>query len=84
MHLPSRLRVQFPMASLEFFVDIILPSTLGPVVELACNRNEYQEYFLGGKGGWCVGLTTLPPSCAECLEIWEPQSSGTLWSCPGL
>ena len=26
------------------------------------NRNEYQEYFLGGKGSRCVGLTTLPPS----------------------
>jgi len=24
------------------------------------------------KGGGCVGLTTLPPSCADCLEIWEP------------
>jgi hypothetical protein len=22
--------------------------------------------------GRCVGVTTLPPSCAECLEIWEP------------
>ena len=21
-----------------------------------CNRNEYQEYFLGGEGGRCVGL----------------------------
>jgi len=19
------------------------------------------------KGGWCAGLTTLPPSCADCL-----------------
>jgi len=26
----------------------------------------------------------LPPSCANCLEIWEPQSPGTLWACPGL
>jgi len=34
--------------------------------------------FLGGKGGRCVGLTTLPPSCADCLEIWEPQPPGTL------
>jgi len=42
------------------------------------NRNEYQEYFLGSKGGRCVGPTTLPPSCAECLEIWEPQPPGTL------
>ena len=35
-------------------------------------RNEYQEYFLGGKGSRCVGLTTLPLSCADCVEIWEP------------
>jgi hypothetical protein len=33
----------------------------------------------GGKGGRCVGLTTLPPSCANCLDIlgasnsWNPQ-----------
>ena len=26
---------------------------------------------LGGKGGRCLGLTTLPPFCADCLEIWE-------------
>jgi hypothetical protein len=49
------------------------------------NKNEYQEYFLGGgggKGGRCgVGLTTLPPSCADCLEIWEPQPPGTLRAC---
>jgi len=37
-----------------------------------------------GKGGRCVGPTTLPPSCANCLEIWEPQHPGTLWACPGL
>ena len=50
----------------------------------APNRNEYQEYFLGGKGGRFVGLTTLPPLCADCLEICEPQSPGTLCACPGL
>ena len=33
----------------------------------------------GGKGGRCVGLTTLPPSCAYCLKIpgasnsWRPR-----------
>ena len=37
-----------------------------------------------GKGGRCVGLTTLPHSCADCLEIWEPQIPGTLRACPGL
>jgi hypothetical protein len=47
------------------------------------NINEYQEYFLGGKGGRCVRLT-LPPSWTECLEIWEPQPAGKLRACPGL
>jgi hypothetical protein len=53
-------------------------------VDSASNRNEYQEYFLVGKGDRSVGLTTLPPSCAECLEIWEPQTLGTLKAGPGL
>ena len=56
----------------------------GPGVDSASNINEYQEYFLGGKGGRCVRLTNLPPSCADCLEIWEPQTSETLRACPGL
>jgi len=43
----------------------------------ASKRNEYQEYFLRGKGGRCVGLTILPFSFANCLEIWEPQTPGT-------
>ena len=38
----------------------------------------------GGKGGRCVRLTNLLPSCADCLEIWEPQPPGTLRACPGL
>ena len=52
-----------------------------PGIDSASNRNEYQEYFLGDKGGRCVGLTTLPLSCADCLEIWEPQPLGTLCAC---
>ena len=57
-----------------------------PGVDSAANRNEYEEYFLRGgfTGGWCVGLTTLTPSCVDCLEIREPQPSGTLRACPGL
>jgi hypothetical protein len=42
------------------------------------------EMSTRGKGGRRVGLTTLPPSCADCLEIWEPRPPGTLWACPGL
>jgi len=56
----------------------------GPGVDPASNRNEYQEYFLRGIGGWCIGPTTLPPSGADCLENWEPQPPGTLRDCPGM
>jgi hypothetical protein len=35
----------------------------------------------GGKGGRCVGLTTLSYSCADCLEIWE---ASTCWNPLGL
>jgi len=40
-----------------------------PVTEMSCR---------------CVGLSTLPPSCADCLEIWDPQSPGNFRACPGL
>ena len=59
---------------------IILPIRTG--VDSASNRNKYQEYFLSGKGGLFVRLTTLPPT--DCLEIWEPQTPGILRACPGL
>jgi hypothetical protein len=29
----------------------------------------------GGKGGRCLGLTTLPPSCADCIEILEASTT---------
>jgi hypothetical protein len=34
-------------------------SNYGPGVDSASNRNEYHEYFLWGKGGRYVGLTTF-------------------------
>jgi hypothetical protein len=39
---------------------------------------------MGDKGGRCVGLTTLPPSGADCLKIWEPHSPGSFRDRPGL
>jgi hypothetical protein len=45
------------------------------MVDTASNRNVYQEYLLGGKGGRCVRLTILPP-CLEILEVstsWSPR-----------
>ena len=49
----------------DFFRQVHVPG-----VESA-SKNEYQD-IPGRKGGRCVGVTTLPPSCAECHEIWEP------------
>ena len=40
-----------------------------PGLDSASYRNEYREYFLGVKGGWCVVLISLPPSCACCLKF---------------
>jgi len=53
-----------------------------PGFNSASNRNEYKESFLRLKGGQYVGLTTLPHSCADCLEISEPQISRKLRACP--
>ena len=53
------------LVSVEFFIDIkSFLSHYGPGVDSASNRNEYQEYFLGVKGGRCVRADNLPPSCA--------------------
>jgi hypothetical protein len=79
-----RPQVRFPMVSLEFSFDIISPAALWPWDGLSLWQKWVPGIFSGGKGGRCIGMTTLPPSCADCLEIWEPQPSGTLRACPGL
>jgi hypothetical protein len=43
-------------------------------------------YFLGGKGGRCVRLTTLPTSCAVVMKSGNPnflEPSGPLQVCNG-
>ena len=72
---------------MEFFIDIkSFRSHYGPGVDSASKRNEYQEPFLGSKGGRCVWLTILPQSCAVVmksgnLNFLEP--SGPLQACNG-
>jgi len=67
------------MDSLGLFMDLIFPAALWPWGHSASNRNEYQGYLQGGKGSQYEGLTSLPPSCANCLEIM-----GFPRACPGL
>jgi hypothetical protein len=52
-----------------------------PLREVSTRNISWGE---GGKGGRCVGLTTLPPSCADYLQIWEPEPPGTLRTSAGL
>ena len=79
--------LRFLSSIFNCFIDIkSFRSHYGSGVDSASNRNEYQEYFLGGKGGRCVRLTTLPPSCTVVmkpgnLNFLEP--SGPLQACNG-
>jgi hypothetical protein len=75
-----RSQVRFPVLLLEFFIEINLPVALWLWGWLSL----YQEYFLGGEGGWCVGLITVPLSRVSCLEIWDSQPAGTVMACPGI
>ena len=76
-----------PAGVSRFFIDIkSFRSHYGPGVDSVSNRNEYQEYFLGGEGGRCVRLSTLPTSRAVVtksrnLNFLEP--SGPFQACNG-
>jgi len=56
----------------------------GPGDDSVSNRNDHQEYFLGGLGSRSLGMITLPSSYTDCLEIWELKTPGNFRACPGL
>jgi len=67
--------ISYPPASRQQYHYALCTMALGLT---QVKRNEYQEYFLGGKGGWCAGLTTLPPLYADSWNLgaspsWNPQ-----------
>jgi len=66
------------MVSLGYFIDNPCGRTMAlgstkPLTEMSTRNISWE---LGGR---CIGLTTLPPSCVDCLEIlgasisWNPQ-----------
>ena len=79
----GRSLVRFPMVSLEFDIDIIFPAAqMALTLTQSLTEMITRNIFWGGWRWPVRGMTTLPPSCAECLEIWEPQHPGTLRACP--
>ena len=83
----GRSRVRFPMVSLEFFIDIILPVALWPLGGLhSLEQKCIPGIFPGeeGKDGRCVRLTTLSLLFGDRLEIWKLQTPGKLRAYPGL
>jgi hypothetical protein len=69
----------------DYHLNLLLPESFQPRygtrVESAFKRNKYQWYLLTDKGSRCIGLTTSPPSCTNCLEI---RGSSTFWKCNDL
>jgi len=78
------LRVRLHKVSLKFFIVIIFPEALWPWGWLSLQQKPIPGIYILGKGGRCVGLTTLPHSCSDCLEIWDPQAPGTTTTIPVL
>ena len=64
-----------------FFIDLSFLQHYGLGIDSAPNVNEYHGYLLGDKSGRGGGLTILPPTRADCLEILGASIS---WSPKGL
>jgi hypothetical protein len=59
-------------------IRIFLLNPSGRTVDLESTQALIEmntRNIFGGKGGRDVGLTTLPPSCADSLEILLPSTS---------
>ena len=72
----GRSRVRFPLETTGF---LHCHNPFGRTVALGSTQSpaEMSTRFISWvfKGGRCVGLTTLPPSCADCLEIMGASDS---------
>ena len=72
-------RAWFPIVSVGSFVYLFFPDALWPLGRLSFWKKRVPGVSSAGKGGRCVGMTTLPPSRPNRLEIlgasnsWRPK-----------
>jgi hypothetical protein len=65
----------------DFSLTSFFRQPYGFGIDSASMRNENQASSLGRKDGRCVELKTMPPSCANCMEI---LGASTFFSLKGL
>ena len=79
VHLGSHMAYSVLLRFFMHNVTYIYYAIISRVKFVACARRVCTRHTLNR-----VGLTTLPPSRSDRLDIWEPQPPGTHRSCSDL